>query len=53
MRKKPEHLLLQYAKRQQLDNLTLIFTARRYYPQKIVLPLIDLLMDMENETASR
>jgi hypothetical protein len=41
---KPEHLLLQYAKRQQLDNLTLIFTARRYYPQKIVLQLIDLLM---------
>ncbi len=42
--RKPEHLLLQYAKRQQLDNLTLIFTAHRYYPQKIMLPLIDLLM---------
>ncbi len=50
---KPERLLLQYAKRQQLDGLTLIFMVRKYYPQKIVLPLIDLLMEVENETASR
>lgn len=50
---KPERLLLQYVKRQQIDSLTLIFTVRRYYPQKIVLPLIDLLMEVENETASR
>ncbi len=42
--KKPKLLLAQYAKMQQLDALTLIFTARRYYSQKIVLPLIDLLM---------
>ena len=45
---KPERLLLQYVKRQQIDSLTLIFTARRYYPQKIVLPLIDLLMEVVN-----
>lgn len=50
---KPEVLLRQHAKKQQLDYLTLIFTARKYYPQKIVLPLIDLLMEVENETASR
>lgn len=48
---KPGRLLLQYAKRQQLDCLTLIFMARKHYPQKIVLPLIDLLMEVENETA--
>lgn len=42
---KPEQLLAQYAKEQQLDGLTLVFTARRYYSQKIVLPLIDLLME--------
>jgi len=42
--KNPEKLMLQYANRQQIDNLTLIFTARKYYTQKIVLPLIDLLM---------
>lgn len=49
----PEQLLLQYEKRQQLDSLTLIFTARRYYSQKIVLPLIDLLMEVKNEATSR
>jgi hypothetical protein len=49
----PEQLLLQYVKRQQLDSLTLIFTARRYYSQKIVLPLIDLLMEVKNEATSR
>jgi hypothetical protein len=48
-----EQLLLQYAKRQQLDSLTLIFTARRYYSQKIVLPIIDLLMEVKNEASSR
>jgi hypothetical protein len=48
-----EQLLLQYASRQQLDSLTLIFTARRYYSQKIVLPLVDLLMEVTNETTSR
>lgn len=48
-----EQLLLQYASRQQLDSLTLIFTARRYYSQKILLPLVDLLMEVTNETTSR
>ena len=43
---KPEKLLVQYAKKQQLDGLTLIFTARRHYSPKIVLPLIDLLMEV-------
>ena len=50
---KPKKLLSQYLKNQMLDKLTLIFTARRYYSQKIVLSLIDLLMEDENETASR
>jgi len=50
---KPERLLLQCVKRQQLDSLKLIFMARKYYPKKIVLPLIDSLMEAENETASR
>ena len=40
----PEQLLMQYAQKQQLDGLTLIFTARRHYTSKIILPLIDLLM---------
>ncbi len=51
--KNAKQILLQYAKKQQLDDLTLIFTARRYYPQKIVLQLIDLLRGVENETTSR
>ncbi|NSW92106.1 MAG: hypothetical protein HPY74_15790 [Firmicutes bacterium] len=42
---KPEKLLVQYAKKQQLDGLTLLFTARGHYSLKIVLPLIDLLME--------
>lgn len=50
---KPDQLLRQYVKRQQLDPLTLIFTARRYYSQKILLPLIDLLMEVKNEATSR
>ena len=40
---KPEQLLAQYVKKQNLDGLTLILTARRYYTQKAVLRLIDLL----------
>lgn len=50
---KPEQLILQYAEKQQLDSLTLIFTARKYYSQKIVLTLIDLLMEVEDEVTSR
>ncbi|MEA4933278.1 MAG: hypothetical protein VB071_06815, partial [Lawsonibacter sp.] len=39
----PEQLLAAHIKKQQLDGLTLILTARRYYPQKVVLRVIDLL----------
>lgn len=39
----PEQLLAAHIKKQQLDGLTLILTARRYYPQKAVLQVIDLL----------
>lgn len=42
----PQQLLLQYVKKRQLDRLTLIFWARRYYPREVVLPLIDLLMEV-------
>jgi len=49
---KPEKLLVQYAKKQQLDGLTLIFTARRHYSPKIVLPLIDLLMEVQVKAKS-
>lgn len=50
---KPEQLLAQYAQKQQLDGLTLIFTARRNYTSKILLPIIDLLMEVKNEVTSR
>ena len=40
---KPEQLLIEYVKKQNLDSLTLIFTARRHYTQKAVLQVIDLL----------
>lgn len=43
---KPEQLLVQYAQKQQLDALTLIFTARRHYSPKILQPIIDLLMEV-------
>ena len=39
----PEQLLAAQMKKQQLIDLTLILTARRYYPQKVVLQVIDLL----------
>lgn len=42
----PELVLCQFAKRQQLDFLKLIFTARRYYSVKTVLQLTDLLMEV-------
>ncbi|MBR0597687.1 DUF6088 family protein [Sinanaerobacter chloroacetimidivorans] len=50
---KPELLLAGYAQRQKLDGLILIFTARRHYPTKVLLPLIDLLMEVEDEFTSR
>lgn len=43
----PEKMITQYAKKQQLDYLELIFTVRRYYGRNALLPIIDLLMEME------
>lgn len=48
----PEQLLRQYAKKQQLDTLMLIFTARKYYSPKVLIPLIDLFMEVEYEVTS-
>lgn len=42
-----ELILTKYAKLQQLDGLELIFTARRYYPTKVVLSIIDILMEAQ------
>lgn len=47
-----EQLLRQYAKKQQLDTLMLIFTARKYYSPKVLIPLIDLFMEVEYEVTS-
>jgi len=41
---KPEQLLVEYFQKQQLDSLTLVFTARRYYAKEVVLRLIDMLL---------
>ncbi len=47
----PGQLLKALTKKQELDPLTLIFTARKYYPPKTVLRLTDLLMDVNDESA--
>ncbi len=49
---RPELILARYAKVQQLDGLELIFTARIYYPTKVILPIIDILMEVNNELTS-
>lgn len=49
---RPELILARYAKLQQLDGLELIFIARRYYPTKVILPIIDILMEAKNELTS-
>lgn len=49
---RPKLLLARHAKRQELDILTLIFTARRNYPTKVILPLVDLLMEVNDELTS-
>ncbi len=49
---KPKLLLARYAKTQELDGLTLVFTARRHYPVKILPLLIDLLMEVNNGLTS-
>lgn len=48
----PGQLLKALAEKQGLDLLTLIFTARKHYPPKTVLRLTDLLMEVNNESAS-
>ena len=48
----PRLLLTAFIKKQNIDPLLLIFTARRYYPQKTVLWLTDLLMEAHNDPAS-
>ena len=50
---RPEIILTKYAKLQQIDGLKLIFTARRYYPTKVIIPIIDILMEVDNEFTSR
>lgn len=42
----PEKVLRQLAERDQLDILTMILTARKYYPAKTVLHAIDLFMEV-------
>ena len=49
----PARLLNVLAKKQGLNSLTLIFLARKHYPAKTVLRLTDLLMEADNEPASR
>lgn len=49
---RPELLLAGYAKQQELDGLALLFTARKHYPAKVILPLIDLLMEVNDELTS-
>ncbi|MBP3038464.1 type IV toxin-antitoxin system AbiEi family antitoxin domain-containing protein [Bacillaceae bacterium Marseille-Q3522] len=49
---KPGGLLAGYAKQQELDGLALLFTARKHYPAKVILPLIDLLMEVNDELTS-
>lgn len=49
--KVPEQLIKALAAKRGLAPLTLIFTAKRYYPAKTVLRLIDLLMEENDEPA--
>lgn len=48
----PGQLLKALVEKQGLDLLTLIFTARKHYSPKTVLRLTDLLMEVNNESAS-
>lgn len=47
----PEQLMKALAAKRGLDPLILIFTAKRYYPAKTVMRLIDLLMEGNDESA--
>ena len=48
----PKQILRVLARKQELDPLTLIFTARKYDSPKTVLRLTDLFMEVKDETAS-
>lgn len=47
----PNQIMNTLVRKQGLDPLKLIFTARMYYPSKTVLRLTDLLMEANHETA--
>lgn len=49
--KVPEQLIKALAAKRGLEPLTLIYAAKRYYPAKTVLRLIDLLMEGNDEPA--
>lgn len=42
----PNQILRRFVNKQQLDDLKLIFTARRYYSARTVMQLVDLLMEV-------
>jgi len=48
----PKRLLMTIVKKQELDPLTLIITARKHYPSKTVLWLTDLIMEGQYGSAS-
>lgn len=48
----PKRLLMTIARKEELDPLTLIITARKHYPAKTVLWLTDLIMEGQYESAS-
>lgn len=50
---KPNQILLEFVRKENIDALTLVFTARRLYAQRTVLQVVDLLMEGKNEPASR
>lgn len=47
----PYQLLNDYVEKQNLDKLKLIYIAKEYYPQKTLLRLLDIILEVEHETA--
>ena len=47
----PSLLLNEYVDKENLDKLKLIFLAKKYYPQKTLLILLDVICEVEYETA--
>jgi len=47
----PYQLLNDYVGKQNLDKLKLIYMAKKYYPQKTLLRLLDIILEVEHETA--